>query len=98
MGTGTFHLNAGKTPYAFAPLSAGDAIQASATADGRYSLATATNAGRSNGPITGWEGHRPIVEAIERRDGAEAARLSDELLDHVAGTLVQRLASRQSDS
>jgi DNA-binding FadR family transcriptional regulator len=58
----------------------------------------AANAGRSNGPITGWEGHRPIVDAIERRDGAEAARLSDELLDRVAGTLVRRLASRPSES
>lgn len=44
--------------------------------------------------ITGWEGHVPIVDAIERRDGREAARLNDELLDQVATTLIRRLVSR----
>lgn len=44
--------------------------------------------------ITGWEGHVPIVDAIERRDGREAARLNDELLDQVATTLIGRMANR----
>ena len=43
--------------------------------------------------ITGWEGHVPIVDAIERRDGREAARLNDELLDQVATTLIRRMVS-----
>lgn len=47
--------------------------------------------------ITGWEGHVPIVDAIERRDGREAARLNDELLDQVATTLIGRLAGRGAD-
>jgi GntR family transcriptional repressor for pyruvate dehydrogenase complex len=44
--------------------------------------------------ITGWEGHVPIVTAIERRDGREAARLNDALLDQVASTLIRRMSSR----
>jgi DNA-binding FadR family transcriptional regulator len=44
--------------------------------------------------ITGWEGHVPIVDAIERRDGAEAVRLSEALLDQVASTLIRRMVSR----
>jgi GntR family transcriptional repressor for pyruvate dehydrogenase complex len=44
--------------------------------------------------ITGWEGHLPIVEAIERRDAAEAVRLNTDLLDQVATTLIGRMAAR----
>lgn len=42
--------------------------------------------------ITGWEGHVPIVDAIERRDGPAAVRLNDDLLDQVATTLIRRMA------
>jgi DNA-binding GntR family transcriptional regulator len=45
--------------------------------------------------ITGFDGHKPIVDAIERRDGAEAVRLNTALLDRVASTLVHRLSSRR---
>jgi GntR family transcriptional regulator, transcriptional repressor for pyruvate dehydrogenase complex len=45
--------------------------------------------------ITGYEGHAPLVDAIERRDGDEAVRRNDELLDRVAATLVRRLSSRR---
>lgn len=43
--------------------------------------------------ITGYEGHAPLVDAIERRDGAAAVRINAELLDRVAATLVQRLSA-----
>jgi DNA-binding FadR family transcriptional regulator len=41
--------------------------------------------------ITGFEGHRQIVDAIEARDAAEAVRVSDSMLDRVASTLIERL-------
>jgi DNA-binding GntR family transcriptional regulator len=44
--------------------------------------------------ITGFEGHQPLVDAIERRDAEAAVRCNDELLDRVTATLVQRLSSR----
>jgi DNA-binding FadR family transcriptional regulator len=45
--------------------------------------------------ITGFRGHEPLVDAIERRDADAAVRCNDELLDRVAATLVQRLSSRR---
>lgn len=47
----------------------------------------------SSRAITGFEGHEPLVDAIERRDAAEAVRLNDELLDRVAATLMHRLST-----
>jgi GntR family transcriptional repressor for pyruvate dehydrogenase complex len=44
--------------------------------------------------ITGFEGHEPLVDAIERRDADEAVRLNDELLDRVSSTLVRRMSAR----
>ena len=46
-------------------------------------------------PITGYEGHVHIVEAIARRDAAEAVRLSDQMLDRVKRTLVERMNAAQ---
>ena len=42
-------------------------------------------------PITGWEGHRHIVDAIERRDPVEAVRQNTEMLDRVATTIIERM-------
>ena len=44
--------------------------------------------------ITGFDGHVPLADAIEQRDGPEAVRLNAELLDRVAATLMQRLSAR----
>lgn len=43
--------------------------------------------------ITGFDGHAPLVDAIERRDADEAVRVNDALLDRVASTLVHRLSA-----
>jgi DNA-binding FadR family transcriptional regulator len=43
-------------------------------------------------PITGWEGHRTVVDAIEARDAEAAVRANTELLDRVERTLIERLA------
>jgi DNA-binding GntR family transcriptional regulator len=43
--------------------------------------------------ITGYDGHAPLVDAIERHDASEAMRLNDELLDRVSRTLVERLST-----
>lgn len=45
--------------------------------------------------ITGFDGHVPLADAIERRDADEAVRVNNELLDRVASTLVHRLSARQ---
>ncbi|HRD99911.1 MAG TPA: FCD domain-containing protein [Ilumatobacteraceae bacterium] len=42
-------------------------------------------------PITGYDGHRSVVDAIEARDADLAVRLSDELLDRVKHTLIERM-------
>jgi GntR family transcriptional regulator, transcriptional repressor for pyruvate dehydrogenase complex len=45
--------------------------------------------------ITGYDGHAPLVDAIERHDPAAAVRINDDLLDRVSRTLVQRLSNRR---
>ncbi|HEU5148877.1 MAG TPA: FCD domain-containing protein [Iamia sp.] len=47
---------------------------------------------RQGKPITGWEGHRTVVDAIEARDAEAAVRANTELLDRVERTLIERLA------
>jgi hypothetical protein len=44
--------------------------------------------------ITGFDGHKPLVDAIEVRDADEAVRRNNDLLDRVAATLVGRLSIR----
>jgi DNA-binding FadR family transcriptional regulator len=51
--------------------------------------------GSPSRPITGWEGHRHIVDAIERRDAPEAVRLNNEMLDRVKNTLIERMNRAQ---
>lgn len=46
----------------------------------------------SGAPITGWEGHRKVVDAIEARDVDAAVRANTALLDRVERTLIERLA------
>ncbi len=53
---------------------------------------------QTSGPITGWQGHRRIVEAIERRDAVEAVRANTEMLDRVATTLIERVGRARADS
>lgn len=48
-------------------------------------------------PIAGWEGHRPVVEAIEARDGTLAAALNASLLDRVSTALISRIERARSD-
>ena len=45
----------------------------------------------TSGPITGWDGHRHIVDAIEERDVSRAVTVNAEMLDRVATTLIERL-------
>ena len=47
-------------------------------------------------PITGWEGHRPVVEAIEARDSALAVALNASLLDRVSASLIARMGPLSS--
>lgn len=51
-----------------------------------------TGVAASGAPITGWEGHRTVVDAIEARDAEAAVRANTELLDRVERTLIERLA------
>jgi DNA-binding FadR family transcriptional regulator len=53
---------------------------------------------RAPATITGFEGHRQIVDAIEARDADEAARLSDLMLDRVASTLIDRIERARAAS
>lgn len=52
----------------------------------------AATPGASGAPITGWEGHRTVVDAIESRDVEAAVRANTDLLDRVERTLIERLA------
>jgi len=53
---------------------------------------------RAQRAITGYEGHAPLVDAIEQREVERAVRINDELLDRVASTLVQRMSAGQSSA
>ena len=47
-------------------------------------------------PITGWEGHRHIVDAIEARDADGAVAVNARMLDRVAQTLIDRVERSRS--
>ena len=56
-------------------------------------FAPTATAGR---PITGWEGHRRIVDAIEARDATAAVQINSEMLDRVKNTLIERMKARDA--
>lgn len=61
-------------------------------------FAPATDDATGDRPITGWEGHRHVVDAIEARDAVRAVAANDQMLDTVAARLIERLdRARQSE-